>query len=102
MTMKALRFASTGQMADVLHLEDVPVPQIDDNSVLVHVKASAINPSDCKNIAGAFPQTTLPRTPGRDFAGIVVDGPSDLVGKKVWGTGGDYGYTRDGMHAEYV
>jgi len=46
--------------------------------------------------------TTLPRTPGRDFAGVVVEGPEDLIGVEVWGTGGDIGFTRDGSHAEYI
>ena len=35
--------------------------------------AAAINPSDVKNVAGAF-KTQLPRTPGRDYAGTVVAG----------------------------
>lgn len=45
--------------------------------------------------------TTLPRIPGRDFAGSVVEGPADLRGVQVWGTGGDIGYTRDGSNAEF-
>jgi NADPH:quinone reductase-like Zn-dependent oxidoreductase len=35
------------------------------------VTAASINPSDVKNVAGAMEGTTLPRTPGRDFAGVV-------------------------------
>ena len=46
--------------------------------------------------------TTLPRTPGRDFAGVVADGPAELLRTEVWGTGGDIGFTRDGSHAEYL
>jgi NADPH:quinone reductase-like Zn-dependent oxidoreductase len=41
--------------------------------------------SDIMNIEGRFPNTTTPRTPGRDFAGVVATGPS--AGKRVWGTG---------------
>jgi NADPH:quinone reductase-like Zn-dependent oxidoreductase len=44
----------------------------------------------------------LPRTPGRDFAGVVVDGPQNLRGREIWGTGGDVGFTRDGSHAEFI
>jgi NADPH:quinone reductase-like Zn-dependent oxidoreductase len=47
-------------------------------------------------------QTTLPRTPGRDFAGTVIAGQADLIGKEVWGTGGDLGFTRDGSHADHL
>ena len=36
---------------------------------LVRVMAASVNPSDVKNVAGAMKQTTLPRIPGRDFAG---------------------------------
>jgi NADPH:quinone reductase len=36
--------------------------------------------SDVKNVAGAMKQTTLPRIPGRDFAGLVEAGPATRVG----------------------
>jgi NADPH:quinone reductase len=43
-----------------------------DGELLVQLKAAAINPSDVWNVGGRFSQTTLPRTPGRDFSGLVV------------------------------
>jgi NADPH:quinone reductase-like Zn-dependent oxidoreductase len=46
--------------------------------------------------------TVLPRTPGRDFAGVVISGPPEWQGIPVWGTGGDTGFTRDGSHAELM
>ena len=46
-------------------------------------------------------QTTLPRIPGRDFAGVVEAGPADWIGAAVWGTG-DAGFTRDGSQAELI
>src|ERR1700733_13370438 len=64
--------------------------------------AASINPSDVKNVAGAMKQTTLPRSPGRDFAGVVESGPTERIGAEVWGTGGDTGFTRDGTHAEMI
>jgi len=39
--------------------------------------AASVNPSDVKNIAGRMEQTTHPRVPGRDYAGVVIDGPSE-------------------------
>ena len=30
------------------------------------------------------------------------DGPTNLLGSEVWGTGGDVGFTRDGTHAEFI
>jgi NADPH:quinone reductase-like Zn-dependent oxidoreductase len=68
--------------------------------VLVQVSAAAINPSDIKNVAGVF-GTETPRTPGRDYAGIVVsDGP--WQGKAVWGSGAGFGTRRDGSHATHI
>ena len=65
------------------------------------MKAAAINPSDVGDVAGHFKNTTLPRTPGRDFAGVVVKG-QQLEGEEVWGSAPKLGIERDGSHAEYV
>ena len=46
--------------------------------------------------------TTLPRVPGRDYAGTVIRGPADWIGAEVWGTGGEIGYTIDGSHADLI
>jgi len=81
---------------------DIPDSPLDPGQAKVRVMASSVNPSDVKNVQGKMEGTTLPRIPGRDFAGVVVDGPSDLVGREVWGTGGDVGFTRDGSHAEFI
>ena len=99
--MFALRFSQFGA-PDVLHVQDIEQPVVRQGEVLVEVHAAAINPSDVKNVQGAMEQTTLPRTPGRDFAGVVVEGPQEEIGKPVWGTGGDLGFTRDGSHAQYL
>jgi NADPH:quinone reductase-like Zn-dependent oxidoreductase len=69
---------------------------------LIEVKAAAINPSDVKAALGIMPKAIFPRTPGRDFAGIVIDGPSQWIGKEVFGSGGDLGITRDGSHGKYL
>lgn len=99
--MKALRFNSLGSL-DALKLEDVPLPAAEDGKVVVQVKAAGLNPSDAKNVLGKFPYTTLPRTPGRDFAGVVTAGPDVMTGREVWGSGNELGFTRDGSHAEYL
>lgn len=64
------------------------------------VVASAINPSDVKNVSGHFKSDT-PRVPGRDYAGVVVAGDS-REGEEVWGSGPGMGVVRDGAHAEYL
>ncbi len=99
--MKALRFHRTGSL-DELRVEEVPAPVPQSGEALVQVRAAAVNPSDAKNVLGRMPRTTLPRTPGRDFAGVVVEGPAHLLGTEVFGGGGDLGFGRDGTHAEFV
>ncbi len=73
-----------------------------ENEVLVRVRAAGVNPSDVKNVLGRFHETTLPRTPGRDFAGVVVSGPEEWIAREVWGTGAELGFTHEGTHAEYI
>ena len=99
--MKALRFHAFGDLSN-LKLEEVPEAALAPDEVRVRMVAASINPSDAGNIAGKMVGTTLPRIPGRDFAGIVVEGPANLRGVQVWGTGGDVGFTRDGSHAEFI
>jgi NADPH2:quinone reductase len=99
--MRALKFYQTGSLDD-LHVEEVSVPIPAAGEVLVEVKAAAINPSDVKNVQGKMHETTVPRIPGRDFAGMIVKGPDELLGRSVFGSGGNLGFGRDGSHAEYV
>jgi NADPH:quinone reductase-like Zn-dependent oxidoreductase len=98
-TMKALRFETYGPPS-VLALQELPVPNLGPGEALVELYASAINPSDVKNVAGVF-KASLPRVPGRDYAGVVVAGEG-WVGKEVWGSGAGFGVTRDGTHAQYI
>jgi NADPH:quinone reductase len=70
--------------------------------VIVEIKAAGVNPSDVKAATGLMPYAIFPRTPGRDFAGIVVDGPSEWLGREVFGSSGDLGIRRDGTHATHL
>src|ERR1700731_3061501 len=99
--MRALKFHHTGSLDD-LRFEEVSPPTPGPGEVLIQVKAAAINPSDIKNVQGKMHETTVPRIPGRDFAGVVVKGPDKLLRQPVYGSGGNLGFGRDGSHAEYV
>ena len=99
--MKALRVYKFGDLSN-LEVDEVREAPLAANEVRIRVVAAAINPSDVNNIEGRMEGTTLPRIPGRDFAGIVVDGPAHLRDVQVWGTGGDIGFSRDGSHAEFI
>ena len=72
------------------------------NEVLIEIKAAAVNPSDVKAATGSMPYAVFPRTPGRDYAGIVIDGPAGMIGREVFGSSGDLGIRRDGSHATHL
>jgi len=72
------------------------------DEVVVRIEAAGVNPSDVKAAIGLMPYAVFPRTPGRDFSGVVVDGPTEWVGKSVFGTSGDLGIRRDGSHASHL
>ena len=93
--------ASGIESLDLQYLEQaMPLPQ--SGEVIVEIRAAAVNPSDVKATLGIMPHAVFPRTPGRDFAGIIVAGDSALIGEPVWGSAGDLGITRDGSHARYL
>jgi NADPH:quinone reductase len=72
------------------------------NEVLIEVKAAAVNPSDIKAATGLMAYAVFPRTSGRDYAGIVIDGPAGTIGREVFGSSGDLGIRRDGTHATHL
>jgi NADPH:quinone reductase len=72
------------------------------DEVVVAIEAAGVNPSDVKAATGLMPYAVFPRTPGRDFSGVVIDGPREWMGKAVFGTSGDLGIRRDGTHASHL
>ena len=70
--------------------------------VLIEVKAAAVNPSDVKAATGLMPYAVFPRTSGRDYAGVVIEGPDGWIGREVFGSSGDLGIRRDGTHATHL
>ena len=99
----AVRVAARSPDADHLALE-LAVQGISPgpDDAVVEIKAAGVNPSDVKAMLGAMPQAVWPRTPGRDYAGIVVDGPDRWIAKNVWGCSGELGIKRDGSHATHL
>jgi NADPH:quinone reductase-like Zn-dependent oxidoreductase len=100
----AIRVSAKAASIDELQLEfaEIPLPIPGPDEAVVEVHGAAINPSDVKAMLGMMPHAVWPRTPGRDYAGVVVAGPDALLGKQVWGTGGDLGIRRDGSHATHL
>lgn len=69
--MRALRFHEFGEPADVLRLEEAPVPVPIAGTVIVRVHACGLNPADWALCRGLFPKD-LPRGVGLDVSGIVT------------------------------
>jgi NADPH:quinone reductase-like Zn-dependent oxidoreductase len=71
--MKAARMHGLGG-PEVLVVDDVTIPQLGDDEVLVRVVAASVNPVDYKIRSGAFRaagEAQLPLVLGRDVAGVV-------------------------------
>eukprot|EP01083_Nonionella_stella_P077691 212273_1 len=80
-TMKAIQCVEYGHPKDVLKLKDIPMIQPSDKELLIEVYSAALNPVDYKMVKGWLSlalKKSFPWTPGRDFAGRVVQ-----IGKKV-------------------
>jgi NADPH:quinone reductase-like Zn-dependent oxidoreductase len=89
---------------DVLKLEQVQRPQLNDDEALVRVIASSVNPADPLTLSGKYAKefgTHLPLIAGYDIAGVVEKTGANVTKLKV----GDaiYGYpTFGGGWADYV
>ena len=103
-TATSLRLAARAERIDSVapSVEQVTLTRSRETDVIVEVRAAAINPSDAKAAIGLMPHAVFPRTPGRDYAGIVIAGPHDLIGKEVFGSSGELGISRDGTHATHL
>ena len=99
--LRVLRKADTLDDLD-LRLEAFDPPPLGFDEVLIAVHAAGVNRSDISATLGRMPHAIWPRTPGRDWAGVVIEGPQALIGQEVFGTGGDLGISRDGTHATHL
>ena len=104
LTARAVRLhAKAADVASIVaQVQPQALARASDGEVLVEIKAAAVNPSDVKAAIGMMPYAVFPRTPGRDFGGVLLEGPAHLVGKHVFGSSGDLGIRRDGTHASHL
>lgn len=100
----ALRVSQKSPDLDNLLIDvvEVAVPRPGPGQVLVEIAAAGVNPSDVKASLGHMPHAVWPRIPGRDFGGIVREGPSQMIGMEVWGGGGELGISQDGSHGKWM
>ncbi|MBL7164435.1 MAG: zinc-binding dehydrogenase [Anaerolineales bacterium] len=66
--MKAVRLIKPGQP---LEMQEIPIPEVGTNDVLVQVKAAGVCHSDAHYRAGVSPVRPLPMTLGHEVAGVV-------------------------------
>lgn len=103
--MKTVRIHEYGN-ADVLCLEEMPVPTIAADELLIKIHAASVNPIDWKIREGQLKDMHLhhlPLTLGWDFSGTVEKMGSEVKGFRI----GDDVYCRpaidrDGSYAEYI
>jgi len=102
--MHAIRVLEKAADIGALHLDlqYLDVPKAGPGQLVIEVKSAGVNPSDVKATLGMMPHAVWPRTPGRDYAGVVIDGPREWIGREVWGSGGELGIRRDGTHASHL
>src|ERR1700722_18109075 len=99
MTMRAWQVERLGEPAEVMSLNEVDVPAIGADEVLVKARAIAINFPDVLLARGEYQvKPELPFTPGLELCGTVIEVGSDVanvtVGSRVVGS-------RIGLLSEY-
>jgi NADPH:quinone reductase-like Zn-dependent oxidoreductase len=95
---------------EVLEVEDVPVPRVGPNGILVEVHASSVNPLDWKLRRGMLRpryKYVFPVIWGSDFSGVVTEVGTAVTffkpGDEVYGfKAGSVGRTYRGTYAEYA
>src|SRR5690606_3327791 len=101
--MKAIVMDDYGT-PDVLKEQEISVPRVSDDQVLVEMYATSINPVDCNIRAGrvkeTFPVHQFPHILGLDVAGVVTEVGANVQHLKP----GDrvYGLASSGSYAEYA
>ncbi|MEM7129810.1 MAG: NAD(P)-dependent alcohol dehydrogenase [Chloroflexota bacterium] len=114
--MKAIIQTKYGSPRDVLHLQEVEMPAVGDNEVLVRVAAASVNPDIWNTVTGQpFVFRWLwggwrkpnPAIPGTDMAGTVEEVGSNVTrfkpGDEVFGESNKgFQWTNGGAYAEYV
>ncbi|XID91608.1 NADP-dependent oxidoreductase [Paenibacillaceae bacterium WGS1546] len=79
-TMKAIRYHNHGG-PDVLRLEEVPIPKLGEDEVLISVHGVGVNPGDWQIRSGfAGDRFGLPYIPGWDVSGVVVRVGDNVTG----------------------
>ncbi|KIW09969.1 hypothetical protein PV08_11745 [Exophiala spinifera] len=103
MSMKAVVVREPGP-PNVLKIETLPIPEPEDDEVLIRVKAFGLNRSEMFTRQGHSPGVRFPRVLGIEAVGIVEKCPGGRFnqGQKVASAMGGMGRDFDGGYAEYT
>lgn len=71
-TMKTEMKAAVLEKPNQLSVKQVPVPEIDENEVLIKVKYTGICGTDWSIYTGKYSADKLPLIPGHEFSGVIV------------------------------
>ncbi|MDA3809602.1 MAG: NADPH:quinone reductase [Spirochaetaceae bacterium] len=105
--MKSVYYKEFGKPEDVLIHGEVNTPEPKEGEVLVHLKTSAVNPSDVKKRAGPNPDLLqngliIPHSDGAGVIEAVGPGvPGDRIGERVYVYQGQFRRSM-GTAAEYI
>ncbi len=111
--MKAIRIHQYGAIEDVV-LDEIPIPSVGVDEVLIKVEAASINPLDVKLMSGvlqAYFPLKMPYAVGTDLSGTVVEAGrlaakwktgDKVVGRLEPGPGNGPQYSRGGAFAEFA
>jgi NADPH:quinone reductase-like Zn-dependent oxidoreductase len=89
---------------EVIHIREVPLPQVKPGWVLVRVKAFGLNRSELFTRRGDSPGVVFPRIQGIECVGVVEEDPTFTYekGQQVAAIMGGMGRFFDGGYAEYT
>ncbi|NQY66551.1 MAG: NADP-dependent oxidoreductase [Flavobacteriales bacterium] len=104
--MKALQFKGNGDLEQQLFLNNIDMPIISAQQVLIEVHAASVNPVDFKVVNGnikRFLKLTMPASVGYDIAGTIIKKGNNVsnfeVGDEIFGV---LSSKQPGSIAEYV
>jgi len=90
--MRALLITGYGSFEDNLQIQYIPIPEINDDEVLIKILSAGLNPHDYKTIQGKFKRMeklVLPAPVGGDACGIIIKKGKNVsgfdVGDEVFG-----------------
>jgi NADPH2:quinone reductase len=105
MKMRSWRFHEAGHISN-LKMEEVDIPEPDQDEALVRVEYAGLNPADKFLVMGRYPGAgTPPFAVGRDGCGIVEEPGNSgrfTTGDRVVVLRSNIGITREGTLADYV